>query len=464
MNDPVVGLQKERITEAAKHLGEFGYAVVEGVLTPQQCEEIVSDLWDAVESLTSAWKTPVNRNQPETHRTSKFLPNMKGIIMAPSILSHCGAAWKVRKAAAPYFARLHGTPHLVSSFDRVNIMPKPVDKEAKAKNWMHTDQTPLLYGLHSIQGFIDLKGTGPNDGGLVVAAKSHLDHHDLLYHEWGIDTTDNWIPFFGKSSAHKCAWRTIHERFHVLKVECKPGSLVLWDSRTFHQNLPPKLGGHERAVIYASFQPLDCVPLDRLDRILKKRIAAFDTRRATSHIALSHVKLFAEKPRNYKRALPTYTINEQVLGVPSRHLDPIVASLVGASREPVVRWTQPHAALLTEPMIARSSMVAQRPALLKLIGKPQPKRPIQKRKREGDDEKEDTVRFHSVARLAHDAAQEHIFAVDPMAMTINDCVDPHLFDVDPMATTINDYVDLHLFDDPLASEQMVDFEQIMASL
>ena len=386
MEDPITPLQQSRLEQAARDLAKHGYAVIEGVLSPDACEATVSDVWRSIASLTSKWAEPIAHDKPATHRGTKFLPAMKGIIMAPPALSHCGAAWTARKAAAPYFARLHGTANLVASFDRINMMPAPCEtcKPMQIKNWLHSDQTPLLKGLHSIQGYIDFKGTGPLDGGLVVADGSHLQHHALLFGEWGIDTADNWIPFFG-DKAPANALDTIKQRFVMHKVECTPGSLVLWDSRTFHQNEPPKMGGHERVVIYTSFQPLSAVPAAKLGAILAKRVDIFKARRATSHIALSHVKQFGEKPRSYGRDLPTYHVDDAAIGVPNLANDPVVASLVGASRAPFVIWPCGRAPLLHEALIAPELMVAARPVLLKALGVTAAK----KRKRAVSDDDDD---------------------------------------------------------------------------
>lgn len=375
MQDPVVGIQYERTKAAAERLCRDGYAVIPGVVSPADCARLESLLWDAVESVTSKQATPVLRNDPSTHRGDTFLPVMHGIITEPCELSHCAAAWEARKAAAPYFAHLHGTRQLLASFDRINMMPAPGNRAPVLRNWMHTDQTPLLDGLHSIQGFIDLKGTGPDDGGLIVADKSHLAHHQLLLGEFGITAdTKNWVRFSAEQRA------VIEERFALTKVLCEPGSLVLWDSRVFHENNPPRPGGHDRKVIYTSFQPRSAVPDKNRAATLKKRVTAFQEMRSTSHVALSHFKVNPRtgKGQNYGKPVRTYHIDKSALGVPAitgPNRDPIVAALVGepdAAAE-VVNWVT-HApergvrrALLSEKMLSPEIMVATRPVLLAKI-------------------------------------------------------------------------------------------------
>jgi hypothetical protein len=380
MEDTVKGVQLERLERAAEQLAEKGYAVVPGVLSAQECQRIYADLWTAVESVTSKQDVPVDRNVAATHRGEAFPRQIKGIIEEPPALSHCGAAWEVRKAAAPYFARLHGTPKLAVSFDRINMMPVPV-RNVEPRNWMHTHNTPLLNGLHSIQGFVDLLGTGPNDGGLVVAEGSHLEHHELLYKEWGVKEAANWYKFSDTERA------IIDERFTIVHVVCPAGSLVLWDSRTFHQNKPPTMNGHARAVIYVSYQPLECVPPKKLDKILQRRIEAFKEMRSASHIALSHFKLFGKSAQTYGGPPRVYHLDAAELGIPSLKNDPVVASLVGKSHAPAVKWTKSFKPLLIEPMLDANLMVANKTQLLKAQHTGRTKR---KRHVTDDDDDDDT--------------------------------------------------------------------------
>lgn len=76
-------------------------------------------------------------------------------------------------------------------------------------------------------------------------------------------------------------------------VPVKAGSLVVWDSRTFHQN---QYGSRpeERIVQYVSYLPKS----RRSMAMKKKRIHYFRTRRTTSHWAYP-VKVNGKQPRTY---------------------------------------------------------------------------------------------------------------------------------------------------------------------
>jgi hypothetical protein len=362
MEDPVVGLQEERLVAAATHLVDMGWAVVPGVVSAADCARLRDELHAVFTALASA-PAPAPAGAPAS--APEPLPRMKGIIMEPSALSHAAPVWELRKRAAPYLARLHGDACLVTSMDRVNHMPPRPAEAAPARvgQWLHTDQTPLLNGLHSVQAFVDLCGTGARDGGLVVADRSHRAHHDLLYRQWGVTSADNWFKFTNEQAAY------IRAQYNVHKVECPPGSMCIWDSRTFHQNEPVLPGGHERLVVYVCAQPLSVVPPAKLDAVLARRVKAYEERRASSHVPLTHFKLFSKYGRTYGRPRRVYG----ALPAEPPHLedDPVLASLVGASRAPCVRWPEgvtQRAPLLTEPLLPADVMVMNQPQLLRRLG------------------------------------------------------------------------------------------------
>jgi hypothetical protein len=82
--------------------------------------------------------------------------------------------------------------------------------------------------------------------------------------------------------------------------------MVLWDSRTIHCGVEPvkKLRTKEnfRSIIYVCYMPTNSVN----DKILEKRIKAFEDMRTTSHWA-NKCKLFPKTPRTYGGPLPEIT-------------------------------------------------------------------------------------------------------------------------------------------------------------
>ena len=71
---------------------------------------------------------------------------------------------------------------------------------------------------------------------------------------------------------------TLKDNMRILKV--KAGSLVLWDSRTFHQNQYGKIG-EERIVQYVCFLPKN--HKQNTPSQHEKRVKYYEERRTTSH-------------------------------------------------------------------------------------------------------------------------------------------------------------------------------------
>ena len=177
---------------------------------------------DAIyKELDSTLKAVVQGAGKNGYRTE--LPINKGMILEPAAICHSKAAWMARKATVPYWAALYGTADLLCSFDRINIYERGARNTAE---WLHTDQSGLLDGRYCIQGYLDINGTGPNDAGLHVAEKSHLDHRAML-EEWNVRSKGHWY-LLRPEQATAC-----RQKYQMLKVQCPPGSLVVISSCRF---------------------------------------------------------------------------------------------------------------------------------------------------------------------------------------------------------------------------------------
>ena len=80
----------------------------------------------------------------------------------------------------------------------------------------------------------------------------------------------------------------------ILNVDA--GSLVLWDSRTFHQNCYGPPGCEERLVQYVSYLPKNNKANSAA--MCRKRLQYFNTRRTTSHWAYP-IRVNSLQPQNY---------------------------------------------------------------------------------------------------------------------------------------------------------------------
>lgn len=255
-----------------KDLAEKGYAVIEGVLTPEEVDIAKQDFY--------AW---ADGNDQFKKLHSKISPH--GIIKHLEI-GHQRHAWfvRTRPSVQNVFKKLWNTNELTVSYDGTCWIP------ADAKNkrdgiWTHTDQAPSKRGLACYQGFVTL--TDNVDRSLVVYEGSHLLHaqYTLDQNLTDAEFTKDWLLI-----NHDYLAKIAHTR-KVLSA--KAGSLVIWDSRTFHQNQYGS-SDEERIVQYVSYLPKSGCN----KKMREKRLKYFKERRTTSHWAYP-VKVNGQQPRTY---------------------------------------------------------------------------------------------------------------------------------------------------------------------
>lgn len=256
--------------DVRKSLEEKGYAVVKNVLTPEEVKQ--------ARAMFDEWRASVP-NLDKQHN----IVDPHGIYKHHEV-GHQKHAWfiRTRPNVQEVFKKFWDTDELVVSFDGSCYIDKGCRK--KDKCWTHTDQAPNSVGLKCIQGFVAL--TENKERTLVVYEGTHLEH-EKYFKENGIKGTKNWFKFDENYVASLKAKRRV---LHV-----PAGALVLWESRSYHQN---QYGnpGEERLVQYVSYLPKNN-PKNN-ERMQKKRREYFDTRRTTSHWAYP-ISVNAKQPQTY---------------------------------------------------------------------------------------------------------------------------------------------------------------------
>ena len=253
-----------------RDLTEKGYCIIKDVLTPAQIDYAKEMFYD--------WQKTIP-NHDKMH--SKIDPH--GIYKHHQV-GHQRHAWYIRtrpKVQAMY-KYLWDTNSLISSFDGCCY----IDKGCKKKDncWTHTDQSSQYEGI-CYQGLVSL--TDNKERTLVVYEGSHL-YHKTYFKEKNINTNKNW------NLIDKDTLKKIEPLKRVLEVPA--GSLVIWDSRCFHQNQYGKGGSEERIVQYVCYFP--SIHKNNTENMIRKRVKYLKELRTTSHWPCP-IKVNGEQPRTY---------------------------------------------------------------------------------------------------------------------------------------------------------------------
>jgi hypothetical protein len=268
---------KDKIAE----LGEKGYCVIENVLSEEEVEKSIKYFR---EWFSSHPQIAAVHNKISPH----------GIIKYHEV-GHQKHAWyiRTRENVQNVFKEIWKTDEIVVSFDGCCYLP--TDCKKKDNIWTHTDQAPIKKGLKCIQGFVAL--TDNIDRTLVVYEGSHKLHEEYAK-EYNLTSTKDWLLI-----EHNYLDK-ISDKKKILNI--KAGSLVLWDSRTFHQN-QYGTNNEERIVQYVSYLPR----CNLTKKMLEKRQKYFADKRTTSHWAYP-VKVNGQQPQNYGDSKLIINYNELV--------------------------------------------------------------------------------------------------------------------------------------------------------
>lgn len=187
------------------------------------------------------------------HEWIKKVPNLEFLhtvidfngIFKHHQVGHQRFAWQARTnpKIINIFQQLWNTNDLVTAFDGCCYYPEYTDDVERY--WTHTDQSSRSQGLQCYQSFVSL--TENKERTLIVYEGSHLLHEEY-FKTMNIDEPRNW------SVIDENYINTIQDKYRVLHI--KPGDLVIWDSRTFHQNTPGPIDCcEERLVQYLCYLP-----------------------------------------------------------------------------------------------------------------------------------------------------------------------------------------------------------------
>tara|TARA_B110000261_G_C13022425_1_gene332668 strand:+ start:163 stop:1020 length:858 start_codon:yes stop_codon:yes gene_type:complete len=238
-------------------LKENGYTIIHNVLS---AKEVTHSL-----KMFYSWKETVPNHdiihkECDPHGIYKY--NQAG---------HQDFAWfiRTRPSVKNVFETVWHTNELTVSFDGSCFIPKEFDGQDKF--WCHSDQSPKYNFFKCYQGLVAL--TDNKERTLVVWDKTHLTHHEYFKNIGREKDPSNWQRIPNEDED------TLKPLKRVLHVPA--GSMVLWDSRLFHQNQYGPAGCEERVVQYVCMLPKNVKTNSAHQQ--KKRQLYFDTKRMTSH-------------------------------------------------------------------------------------------------------------------------------------------------------------------------------------
>ena len=261
-------------------LDELGYIVLPNILTNDECINYRTQIWDELNYVSN--NKFDYKNEETWNEFENFKPEYSMLLHNYS-LGHMQPIWDIRQHPNVYnvFENIWSTPvnDLLVSFDGLSILlpPEKTNKGWISNEWYHTDQSSKKIGKHCIQGMITLYDINKDDATLSVLEKSHL-YHQSFFEDINIINKSDWYLLKN------------NEKDYFLEKGCNKksicadiGSMILWDSRTFHQgngvNIN-RLKENFRMVIYISMMPRTTINNPKL---LKLKQKAFNNLRISSH-------------------------------------------------------------------------------------------------------------------------------------------------------------------------------------
>lgn len=362
------------LAQARIDLTTKGYAVIPSLFSPGECNGLHNEFWRVVEGASGGRLTRPHSapDLKDFKVTGNWIPNRHGICELGA-LSHLDFVHFVRThpLVTYIFACLYGCQpaELVVAPDRINYQLPPewlprakkMDPEetpsiSKTGSWLHIDQALTAPGLRCIQGVVQLTSAEQlGDGSFNCVPYTHHLHEQIetiIGHD--LDPRkrrENWFMFSDEDKATilkalrgKYEDGTLTDVDDLFKsVKAPAGSLILWDSRLWHQGgqiracaATPRAIPEPRFCIYVCMQPRTFTPWTA--KLMATKREVFEKHLATSHWPLK-VKKFGA-PRTYGKEAVPFEFGPYLTGVPAdnsilAHLYGLTASTANSPIAPV---------------------------------------------------------------------------------------------------------------------------------
>ena len=303
--------------EILKLMAENGFVIIKDILTNDECEEMIDGIWNSFGEITKDLDDPIDRNKPETWRNFLEMEPFHHIYNKYGIV-HADFLWKIRQNhnILDLFSLLYDCypDDLLVSFDGVSVQTPPelffnndVMNQKRKKSWYHVDSSFLNKNVECYQSWVT--GMDVEEGDFTTAFfigshKSFAEFGD----RFGIIDKKNFYKL--KMPEEREFFEKRHDQ---VKITCKRGSLIVWDSRLVHtgvEPLPNRPNQNTRMICFLSYGPRTTAS----SNTLKRRIDIYKKRRATTHWSHMHLQMSPEGKSKKMKTLDTRPIETNLLG------------------------------------------------------------------------------------------------------------------------------------------------------
>jgi hypothetical protein len=288
----------------------YGVAIIPSVLNENECNKMISEIWNYFEYITQEWNTPIDRNNEKTWKQFYNLYPLHSMLIQYWGVGHSQASWNLRQniKIVEIFAYFWNCDinDLLVSFDGLSFnLPPEITKRGwnKGNTWFHTDQSFMTNDFKCIQSFITGNDINDYDATFSFMEKSN-NYHEEFKNINNITNKNNWYKL---SKEEENFYH--NKNCYIKNIKCPKGSLVLWDSRTIHCGIEAnkkRLKPNIRAIVYLCYMPRNLCNKTNI----KKKQKAFNEIRTTTHYPCK-IKLFPKNPRTYGNILPNITKIEE---------------------------------------------------------------------------------------------------------------------------------------------------------
>jgi ectoine hydroxylase-related dioxygenase (phytanoyl-CoA dioxygenase family) len=275
---------------------EYGVGIIPNVINSNECEQMKNGMWDFLEFTTQNFKTPIKRNDVNTHKAFNKLYPIDSMLVQNWGIGHAQFLWDLRQNTKiiDVFKELWDDNNLLVSFDGASFHFPNVPLISYDTPHLHSDQSYCRNDFECVQSWITAYDVSEGDATLTF-----LENSNKLHKAYGdyFNVTDE-SDYYEISNADGSGMKFYLDTGCKQKyIKCKAGDMVFWDSRTVHSgSLPLKESQHDntRCVAYLCYMPKKLITPDNLE---KKQLAFLDLM-STCHWP-HKPELFSELPYSF---------------------------------------------------------------------------------------------------------------------------------------------------------------------